>query len=83
MTKRTRILIGAMLVALFSQLYLDLLIEDFRVSCGVIALGIFIYTNKDIPGTTMGIASAISTLLHDKLVHSRDNEYLYNQTSRE
>lgn len=63
MTKRSRIFIGAMLVALFSQLYLDLLIQDFRVSCGVIALGIFIYTNKDIPATTMGIASAASTLL--------------------
>lgn len=68
MTKRERILVGAMLVAFFSQLYLDLLIDNFRVSCGVIALGIFIYTNKDISGRTIGIASAISTLLWRLLV---------------
>lgn len=50
-----------MLVALFSQLYLDLLIDDFRVSCGAIALSIFIYSNKDINGSVMGFASALST----------------------
>ncbi len=63
MTKRNRIFVGAMLIALFSQLYLDLLIPDFRVSCGAIAMAIFIYTNEDITGTTIGIAAGTSTFI--------------------
>ena len=63
MKKRSRILLGAGLVALFSQLYLDVLLSDFRVTCGLIALGIFIYLNKDISPLVMGIASAVSTFL--------------------
>ncbi len=61
MSKRNRLFAGAMLIALFSQLYLDLLIDDFRVSCGVIALAIFIHTNRDISGITIGLTSAVST----------------------
>ncbi len=40
----------------------------FESGCGVIALGIFIYSNKDISGRTIGIASAISTLVWRLLV---------------
>jgi len=63
MKTNTRIFVGAALIALFSQLYLDLLIPDFRVSCGVIAMGIFIYTNQDISGSVMGFAAGASTFL--------------------
>ena len=63
MSKKSRLFIGVMLIALFSQLYLDLLFDDFRVSCGVIAIAIFIHTNQDINTITVGITSAASTFL--------------------
>ncbi|SHJ11260.1 two-component system, sensor histidine kinase YcbA [Dethiosulfatibacter aminovorans DSM 17477] len=73
MTKRKRILLGAISIALFSQLYLDILdvfIPHFRITCGIIVLSIFIYTNDDITGTTLGIVAAISTFLWNLLVMS-------------
>jgi len=75
MSRKTRIIIGAMLVALFSQLYLDLLIDDFRVSCGAIALSIFIYSNKDVNGSVIGLASAASTFLWRIIVLSLFDEF--------
>ena len=71
MKKRNRIILGALSIALFSQLYLDILdvfIPYFRVTCGIIVMSIFIYTNDDISGTTMGILAAISTFLWTVIV---------------
>lgn len=63
MRKELRILLGAGIVALFSQIYLDILLSDFRVTCGLIALGVFLYLNRDISPAFMGVAAAVSTFI--------------------
>lgn len=61
MTKLKRILIGTLIVTLASQFYFDILISDFRVSCGLIALGLFLFLNRDISPIVMGFSTAVST----------------------
>lgn len=61
MAKFKKILFGSLIVALSSQFYIDILISDFRVTCAIIALGLFLYLNKDISPIVMGIAVAFST----------------------
>ncbi len=61
MAKLKKILFGSLIVTLSSQFYIDILISDFRVTCAIIALGLFLYLNKDISPIVMGFAVAFST----------------------
>lgn len=63
MTKLKKILIGSLIVTLSSQFYIDILLSDFRVSCAIIALGLFLFLNRDISPIIMGLAVAFSTYL--------------------
>ncbi|WP_432663349.1 ATP-binding protein [Wukongibacter baidiensis] len=63
MTKLKKILIGSLIVTLSSQFYIDILLSDFRVSCAIIALGLFLFLNRDISPIVMGTAVAFSTYL--------------------
>ncbi len=63
MTKLKKILLGSLIVTLSSQLYIDILVSDFRVSCAIIALGLFLFLNRDISPITLGIAVGFSTYL--------------------
>lgn len=63
MAKFKKILFGSLIVTLSSQFYIDILISDFRVSCGIIALGLFLYLNRDISPIVLGTSVAFSTYI--------------------
>ncbi len=78
MTNFKKILLGALLVTLSSQFYIDILISDFRVTCAVITLGLFLYINRDISPVVMGIAVAFSTYFWRVLVYFLRNGIDYS-----
>ena len=55
--------IAAALVAITSQFYIDILVEDFRVSCGIITMGIMMYIYKNLNTIVIGTVSGISVYL--------------------
>jgi len=55
--------IAAVLVAISSQFYIDILVENFRVSCGIITLGIVMYLYKELNSILIGAVSGISVYL--------------------
>lgn len=69
MTKLKKILLGTLIVTISSQFYIDILISDFRVSCGLIALGLFLFLNRDISPAAMGITTAISTYVWRTIIY--------------
>ncbi|WP_432408130.1 ATP-binding protein [Wukongibacter sp. M2B1] len=69
MTKLKKILIGSLIVTLSSQFYIDILLSDFRVSCAIIALGLFLFLNRDVSPIIVGITVGISTYLWRTLIY--------------
>lgn len=77
MTKFKKILLGSLIVTLSSQFYIDILLSDFRVSCAIIALGLFLFLNRDISPIVMGIAVGFSTYIWRILIYFLRYGYNY------
>lgn len=63
MTKLKKLILGSIIVTLSSQFYIDILFSDFRVTCAIIALGLFLFLNRDISPIIMGITVSVSTYI--------------------
>lgn len=63
MNKLKKLVLGSIIVTLSSQFYIDILFSDFRVTCAIIALGLFLFLNRDISPIIMGITVSFSTYI--------------------
>lgn len=62
-SKPRRLFIAALIIAISSQFYIDILLADFRITCAVIALGITLYFFRDLHPIVLGISVSASTFL--------------------
>ncbi|SHK28691.1 ATP-binding protein [Paramaledivibacter caminithermalis] len=69
MAKFKKIFLGTMIVTISSQFYIDILLSDFRITCAIIALGLFLYLNEDINPIIMGITVSFSTYIWRTIIH--------------
>ena len=51
------------IVALTSQIYLDIIVSDFKISLGIIFLGIFLFINRKINAIAIGVLAGVSVYL--------------------
>lgn len=56
-------IVASVIIAMASQFYFDILIEDFRVSCGIIALGVVSINYRGLNQFFLGVFAGISVVI--------------------
>ncbi|SKC38347.1 sensor histidine kinase [Maledivibacter halophilus] len=80
MSKFKKLILGVIIVTLSSQFYIDMLFSDFRFTCAIIALGSFLFLNRDISPIIMSIIVSISIYIWRSIILFIANGFIIEVT---
>lgn len=70
MSNTKKLIIISVVVAVFSQAYIDILVSDFRISFAVILFSIFLYLYQDLNAINLGILAGIAVYIWRVIIYA-------------
>lgn len=74
--KKKQFIIGMLIITITSQLYLDILVADFRVTLALVSMGVFLCFYRKVNPIHVGIIIGFTTLILQSVIFFIKNGYI-------